>query len=36
MALATHHPDFFGDLFFLFPDFLWRALLHLRIRAAQP
>jgi len=36
MALATHHPDLFGDLFFLFPDLLWRAVLHLRVQAAQP
>jgi hypothetical protein len=31
MGLATHHPDLFGDFFFLFPDFLWSALLHLRV-----
>jgi hypothetical protein len=36
MALVTHHPDLFGDLFFLFPDFLWCALLHLRVQTPQP
>jgi hypothetical protein len=31
MTLATHHPDLFGDLFFLFPDFLWSTPLRLRV-----
>jgi hypothetical protein len=33
MTPATHHPDLFGDLFFLFPDFLWSTPLHLRVEA---
>src|SRR5437588_4975245 len=35
MTLATHHPDLFGDLFFLFPDFLWSTPLRLRVEGAH-
>jgi hypothetical protein len=35
MTLAMHHPDFFGDLFFLFPDFVGGALLRSRVQATH-